>query len=697
MTVSTTTNRAGFVCNGVTYQFPFDFKILAESDLQVYLYNTITRLTSQLTLNVDYTVEIASPGPGGTVTLIGAYGPPCPPGVIPGAEYTLTILRAMPRTQEIDFVNGDDLDEQNIEGMGDRITMMVQELDNKMARTLAFPPTSGISNISVPDPVAGAFLRWNLSGNGLENATYVDPTLITISDYWRAVIDGGDTLPEALTAMGLDPSLSTLTLPDNVTISDFIKTLLDDNDAAAARATLGVSLSTVTYVDDYATGDGVEDDTTAIEAAITAAPTGGILQFGAGKTYKITDEISIGKALVLSGYGYSTKINQVTASKKCFIPTVSNVKVYSIWMNGVGHNAYDAGEIAIDAYGASYAAAISGLRIENCFFSNWGNGAIQLKWVTDFSIFKNKINGVHYYGVQGVSVVRGDVSGNIIDDVPASADTDWNAYGIILSRDAVTSLVTDPRPANITVCRNIVSNVTTWEGIDTHGGENIIIQGNTVKACKIGINVGRATDGDNLAAYAPKNVAVLGNTVDSGITNGQAVGNGIIVNGAMLGDGTLVEYAYGCTVVGNTVVGYGLYSDKYGGGIYAYATTGLVISANSVRQCARNGICLDQKNREAVVKGNSIQDIFADSNTNIAGIYVSDGGGNSNFLISDNTVSEHASGATYKLTSTSGYAVLVANTAGNSGKVGLVGGVAGTNFTTLLGDAGSKVSKNLNA
>jgi len=118
--------------------------------------------------------------------------------------------------------------------------MMVQELDNKMARTLAFPPTSGISNISVPDPVAGAFLRWNLSGNGLENATYVDPTLITISDYWRAVIDGGDTLPEALTAMGLDPSLVTLTLPDNVTISDFIKTLLDDNDAAAARATLQI-------------------------------------------------------------------------------------------------------------------------------------------------------------------------------------------------------------------------------------------------------------------------------------------------------------------------------------------------------------------------------------------------------------------------------------------------------------------------
>lgn len=253
MTVSSTTNRAGFVCNGVTYQFPFDFKILAESDLQVYLYNTTTRLTTQLTLNVDYTVEIASPGPGGTVTLIGAYGPPCPPGVIPGAEYTITLLRSMPRTQEIDFVNGDSLDEANIEGLGDRITMMVQELDNKMARTLAFPPTSEISNISVPDPVAGAFLRWNLAGDGLENATYVDPTLITVSDYWRAVIDGGDNLPEALTAMGLDPDIATLALPANVTISSFMKTLLDDADAATARSTLNAGTSGIFLTGDQGT------------------------------------------------------------------------------------------------------------------------------------------------------------------------------------------------------------------------------------------------------------------------------------------------------------------------------------------------------------------------------------------------------------------------------------------------------------
>jgi len=234
MTISSTTNRAQFNCNGSTTSFPFTFKYLADSDLQVYL-SSPAGVVTLLTLNVDYEITPAVPGPGGTLSFLGTYlsSPPV-------SGYTLTILRFIARTQEVDFINGDSLDENNIEGMGDKLTMMVQDLDERIGRAVTVPPSSGISNISVPDPVAGAFLRWNLSGDGLENATYVDPTLITISDYWRAVIDGGDTLPEALTAMGLDPSLSTLTLPDNVTISDFIKTLLDDNDAAAARATLQI-------------------------------------------------------------------------------------------------------------------------------------------------------------------------------------------------------------------------------------------------------------------------------------------------------------------------------------------------------------------------------------------------------------------------------------------------------------------------
>ena len=186
MTISSTTNRAQFNCDGSTTSFPFTFRYLEASDLQVYLASP-TGTVTLLTLNVDYEITPAIPGPGGTLDFLGTYlsSPPV-------SGYTLTILRFIARTQEVDFINGDSLDENNIEGMGDKLTMMVQDLDERIGRAVTVPPSSGISNISVPDPVAGAFLRWNLSGDGLENATYVDPTLITVSDFAKTLLDDAD-------------------------------------------------------------------------------------------------------------------------------------------------------------------------------------------------------------------------------------------------------------------------------------------------------------------------------------------------------------------------------------------------------------------------------------------------------------------------------------------------------------------------
>ena len=236
MTISSTTNRAQFNCDGSTTSFPFTFRYLEASDLQVYLHNTVTGATTLLTLNVDYEITPAIPGPGGTLDFLGTYlsSPPV-------SGYTLTILRFIARTQEVDFINGDSLDENNIEGMGDKLTMMVQDLDERIGRSVLLPPSSSVTGIELPIPAAGKLIRWKATLDGFENVAVADIGSQVINNFWAVVLAAaGSSLAEALATMGLTGALETFALPANTTISAFIKTLLDDADAAAARATLQI-------------------------------------------------------------------------------------------------------------------------------------------------------------------------------------------------------------------------------------------------------------------------------------------------------------------------------------------------------------------------------------------------------------------------------------------------------------------------
>lgn len=237
MTVSASANRVTFNCDGVTYVFPFSFKAYATTDIDVYLLNTTTGVQTDLTINVDFTVTLSDPGPGGEITLIGNYGPPCPPGVIPPAGHTLTIIRQLPLSQLIDFTHGDSMPEDSIEEGLDRAVMLLQELNEKIARALMLPVSSEHGDLELPEPSALKALRWNATADALENVDLFSLGTLTVSELWQSVLDDAD-LATSLASLGLDPSLASLVLPDGVTISAFAKTLLDDADAATARGTL---------------------------------------------------------------------------------------------------------------------------------------------------------------------------------------------------------------------------------------------------------------------------------------------------------------------------------------------------------------------------------------------------------------------------------------------------------------------------
>ena len=68
MTISTTANRQDFTGNNCTKAFAFTYKILAQTDLEVYVSNC------QKVITTDYTVSGVGAATGGTVTFVTAPG-----------------------------------------------------------------------------------------------------------------------------------------------------------------------------------------------------------------------------------------------------------------------------------------------------------------------------------------------------------------------------------------------------------------------------------------------------------------------------------------------------------------------------------------------------------------------------------------------------------------------------------------------
>jgi hypothetical protein len=95
----------------------------------------------------------------------------------------------------------------------------------------------------------------------------------------------------------------------------------------------------------------------------------------------------------------------------------------------------------------------------------------------------SSVQDVVYAGLLSLSAADCEIVACLVDGVrPVSDANSWNAYGITL-----TSFTGQPISQRISVLNNIVRNVPTWHGIDTHGGADISIVLNTIEACRRGI------------------------------------------------------------------------------------------------------------------------------------------------------------------------------------------------------------------
>ncbi len=402
---------------------------------------------------------------------------------------------------------------------------------------------------------------------------------------------------------------------------------------------------------------GVTDNTDYINDALED---GGIIELRApnGGHYEITGALTIAVAGTKFRSINNAEIVQATSNTPGINITVSNVDVIGIKLTGPQFAVSQANENGINTTGADSANYITDINILGCDINTWGRYGIYSQFVDNFDFSDNKVYDMFFSGIACLSDTNGLINKNKITDI--TGNIAGRSYGIFLTRIEHNSLVTHPRCSYITVDDNEVYNVTDWTAYDTHGGEEITFSNNRSYDCFNGLAVGSANNGGATATFAPLNVNVIGNTFNSGVTDGTA-GFGISYTGALN-----VQSATG-SVVGNIMDGFGDEDFATGTAMSFFNTDGVIITGNSILRPGRMGVLFGPNNVGTMFKGNTIFDAWSET-FNPYGVRLN--GANNTPVIEGNYFAKGTKAAAFDFSSAVAIAVSINDVAGNTPQIG---------------------------
>lgn len=370
------------------------------------------------------------------------------------------------------------------------------------------------------------------------------------------------------------------------------------SDVGNVATELGAAVEARTFV--------IDTEYASLEDALAATGVGGVLEVRGAHTRAASWTIDKSATVRFTGAG---AITLSSGSVVGITVTASDVTLVNARITGTGGAVSGSGGGIRGA--GTLAAPVRNLTIRNATLTGFSRYGIQLEHVHWFTIDTPVISTIAYSGIMILSCTNGIVDGGSVSNLTMPTPF-VNAYGIAMTRNSAETITAAPRTSNVTVRGVLVDGVPTWEGIDTHGGENLTIIGNTVLNTSVGIALVSSTIGTT-DTYAPRNILVANNIIDSGVTNGTR-SNGIVVAGAGSAVGSAIQYAT-AVITGNTITNHGrdqVAATSAWGAILLQHTHGVVIANNIVTTASICGLHVFHTNYGLVATGNTFEDTWAD-------------------------------------------------------------------------------------
>ena len=380
----------------------------------------------------------------------------------------------------------------------------------------------------------------------------------------------------------------------------------------------------VNVLDFGAVGDGTTDDTAAIQAAINS---NSVVRIPSGN-YSV-DTLTISSSVELYGTG---TLSLRTAGTTLILVEANDVSINGLELIGSGNTAENLNENLIRVgplATGSFTTTRNNLNVTHCTLKNSKGQHARIAYANGVLFENCTFLDARYASVLCLSALNTDVINCRIDGITGLASNS-NAYGVAFTRDTTQTIGDAPRSQYCTAVNNHISNVATWNGLDTHGGADISFLGNTITDC--GFPIGVVTAG----SLGCERVTVSNNIIDS---TGLAIAstNGIKIVGHSSSPNTNIVFS------NNTLTEVGQPANSIAGALVISETLNTVISGNTFLRPLVIGINIYFSNKGFSVTGNTVIDTYDNTVTTASGITLRSTN-NTGGVISGNTIL--ATGAT---------------------------------------------------